>query len=182
MTRTEIRRALEAARRTGTMPFVAAEDLPMLRREARRMGLRMELEPVEPPRIEAARTDNDCLRVAVSQAYAIAYADTPSFVPDPRDDPGKQRAVWEAWAAERGLRWWGGDRFAPFTASRWIACVPSRVHPDCTHALAMTFDRLLFPTSEWPEVRQADIRQAFMLLPVDLPETPIECWAIGKAT
>ena len=178
MTRREIRAMLQRARRTGTTPNVAAEDLPVLREEAGRLGVRIDVEAID-------RSPNDCLRMAVAWAYEIPYDDTPAL--DPLARPGTQQSAWEAWAARRALRWWISNELAPVSMSRWIACVPSRTHPGCTHAVVMEFDRLAFDPMEggelaWTHVEPADVGRAQALLPVDSPLWEQECryWRIGR--
>ena len=182
MTRTQIRRALEQARRTGVVPMVPEDDMPMLRREARKMGLRLEAEAFK-------RSDNDCLRAAISYAYNVPYADTPDLDPLKARPPGPgrkgvQELAWRRWATERGLKWWSSDELAPVGVSRWIASVPSK-YAGCTHAVVMEADHLLYdPAGTWTEVRQSDVRQARMLLPVDSPiwQAEIQYWPINGGT
>jgi hypothetical protein len=135
MTAREIRAALEDAKRTGLLPLVEGRDLHVLHREARRMGLAIEVQQI-------ARETNDCMRVAVSKAYGIDYAELPDV--DPLSvTPEAWTAAWTKWAERRGMRWWFSNELAPVGARRWIASVNSHQVAGASHAIPMEYDRVL---------------------------------------
>lgn len=178
VTRRQVRELVDQAKRTGVVPFVAERDLPFFRRECHRLGIRIEAEPI-------TRTEGDCLRVAVSIAYAIEYDSTPDL--DPLEvGPREQQAVWDVWAADRGWAWWRSDQQAPVGVSSWIALVPSKVVPGATHAIAMTRDKPKQPFEggdpEWRDVGREDLVGAMMVIPLGHPlwDAAIEYWPITQ--
>lgn len=121
------------------------------------------------------RSAGDCMRVAVTQCYGavhdFTYQDTPDLAIVDEDGglrPGsEQQVVWEAWALERGLRWWMSYELAPVHLAAWIGSVDSRGYPGAEHAIAFSREKPLVPDegTAYGDVTVKDVRVARWLLP-----------------
>lgn len=136
------------------------------------------------------RSEGDCLRAAVHKAYGFSYGETPdqdwTIKPAVPDEPEAQElwATWNAWARDRGLRWWVSDEWAPVGLDRWIACVDALNTPGAFHAVAMAGIQLLHDSNEgsggraYTSILPRDVRRAYALLPADQPSYSGRAWAI----
>jgi hypothetical protein len=115
------------------------------------------------------RSEGDCLRVAVAQAYGgvhdFGYHDTPADDQNGTDPTGQQQR-WEAWSLERGLRWWTSFELAPVQMAAWIGQVDSRTHPGALHAIPFHHEQPILPEpTTFADVSIDDVRDARWLLP-----------------